>query len=112
LWECAGVRDITPLAICTDLEYLDLDGTSVSDLTPLSGLSKLGTLWLRDCDTVTDLTPLADLSNLEYLHIEGIAPDTDISPLAANKRLKVTVYKSQDVRNIDSIGKRIKFERE
>ena len=61
----AVVSDVTPLSGMTRLQELHLEGTQVSDVTPLSGLTRLQTLDL-DGTQVRDVTPLARLTNLSY----------------------------------------------
>lgn len=66
--------DASPLANCTELEYLEMQTTWVDDLTPLAGLTKLRHLnigWLFDC---TDITPLYGLTGLERLWIGASTP--------------------------------------
>lgn len=66
--------DASPLASCKNLEYLEMQTTWVSDLTPLAELTNLHHLnigWLFDC---TDITPLYGLTNLERLWIGGLTP--------------------------------------
>lgn len=66
--------DASPLASCKNLEYLELQTTWVSDLSPLAeltGLHHLNIGWLFDC---TDITPLYNLTNLERLWIGALTP--------------------------------------
>ena len=53
-----------------NLEVLDLSGTGVSDITPLSGLRNLKWLWLYDTK-VSDIRPLSGLRNLKRLDLSG-----------------------------------------
>ena len=68
--------DASPLANCTELEYLEMQTTNCTDLSPLSGLSKLRHLNIAcigadstDYPTpyLTDITPLYSLTGLERL---------------------------------------------
>ena len=72
--------DATPLASCPELEYIEMQTTLCTDLTPLSGLTKLRHLnvcsigadvedWPRP--SLTDITPLYSLTGLERLWIGG-----------------------------------------
>ena len=76
----AGIVDLTGLELAANLEYLQLDGNNVEDLSPLADLSKLGILRLRD-NAVSDLAPLADLPALWRLEVAGNLV-SDLSPLA------------------------------
>jgi Leucine-rich repeat (LRR) protein len=52
------------------LQDLSLDGTRVSDLSPLAGLTALQRVTLNDTP-VTDLSPLAGITALHTLWFEG-----------------------------------------
>ena len=77
------VTDISAVANMPYLENLHLRGTSVQDLSPLSGLTELRQLQFGDAtwDTAVDLTPLATLTNLDYLSLPASMAPTDLSPL-------------------------------
>lgn len=106
LWGCKDVDDLSALAGLAQLAYLDLEGTAINDITPLLGLTKLQTLWLKDCSQIRDLSPLAEIRSLRTLHIEGIAPDIDLGSLVQNRQLDIIMYDGQTVRNLDSFSKR------
>lgn len=66
--------DISPLANCKKLEYLELfysDG--LTDLSPLSDLEKLRHLNIGMCNNLKDISPLNNL-NLDRLYIGIITP--------------------------------------
>ncbi len=63
-----SISDLSPLAGLTDLEYLNLNGNSVADLSPLASLPHLDTLELSD-------NPLSDRSTntyIPFLHSRGV----------------------------------------
>ena len=65
-----------------DLTRLVLNGTLVSDLSPVRSLTKLTELVLDDT-LVTDLSPVAGLINLEWIAFsDGEGKISDVSPLA------------------------------
>jgi hypothetical protein len=76
------VTNIDALRYATNLTNLNLapennaDGT-YTDLSALSGLSKLTTLDLSNDESLTDVTPLASLTNLQSL---SLAYDTGVDP--------------------------------
>jgi hypothetical protein len=107
LWGCRGITDFTVLAQFPELNHLDLEDTNIRDLTPLSDLAELETLWLRECADVTDLTPLAGIAGLRRLYIRGVAPEIDLAPLAGNRRITVYMERGQDVRNRKLLGRRV-----
>lgn len=108
LWGCENVRDLTPIATQDQLTYLDLEGTKISDISPLSGLKKLNTLWLRGCTEVSDLRPLENLP-LRRLFIEQIAPGADLTPVAKNRRLTLGIVSDQEVRNREAFEGRVQI---
>lgn len=89
--------DLSPIAECKNLEYLEVFTTNVSDLSPLAELTSLR--HLNICNTsVSDISPLFNNSKLERLWIGGwihippeqiqqmqeIAPDCDINASAGD----------------------------
>ena len=64
------ISDTTPLAGLKSLKWLEFSRTQVGDLTPLANLTNLEVLYINSTP-VSDVTPLAGLKNLERLHIEG-----------------------------------------
>ncbi|PKK11933.1 NACHT domain-containing protein [Thermomonospora sp. CIF 1] len=105
----SSVSDLRPLSGQTRLWHLNLSKNPITDLTPLQDLPALEELLLTDCAGVTDLRPLASLPRLKKLCIEGIAPGTDLSPLAQNQRVNVYIYAGQDVRGGEALGRRLKI---
>jgi len=80
-------EDIVPLKYCTDLVFLDLGhGNRITDLTPLSGLTKLRAL-IVSMNKIVDISPLKSLTNLECLEIYQ-NPITDISTVTALPKLR------------------------
>ena len=76
------IRDLTGLEYATNLRRLDLSGNrSLSDVSPLSKLSQLDRLILRDC-AVSDLSPLSGLLRLRTLDLSFNQVVSDLSPLA------------------------------
>ncbi len=69
------VRDISPLAGCKELEYLELFNQQIADISVLSGLTELKHLNLT-WNRIEDITPLLGLTGLERLWI-GRNPITE-----------------------------------
>ena len=76
----SSVSDLSPLAGLTHLEELDFWAISVSDISPLAGLTNLKNLGLVG-NNISDVSVLAGLTNLESLFIDD-NPISDISVLA------------------------------
>ena len=74
------ITDLTGLEYATNLTGLILnENTSLSDLTPISGLVGLTSLDIETAN-LNDITPLANLTALTYLNLKGNSI-TDISVL-------------------------------
>lgn len=74
------LSDISPLSSLTGLTVLQLRDTQVSDLGALRNMSKLGVLWL-DRTPVSDISALAGLKSLSGLELSRTQV-TDIAPLS------------------------------
>ena len=74
------INDLSPLGKLVNLYSVYLNETQVDDLTPLIGNKELRTLCLNETP-ITDLSPLASFPNLSWLVADGI-PISDISSLA------------------------------
>ncbi len=73
------VHDLTGLQLAKNLNYLELDNSKISDLSPLRGSTNLEFLEVHG--ELSDLSPLAESFNLRGLDIGG-ASVSDLSPLA------------------------------
>ena len=76
----AGISSVQGLQVFTNLTYLDLCGTRVSDVSPLSKLVNLRGLYLGGT-RVSDVSPLSKLTNLRGLNLCGTRV-SDVSPLS------------------------------
>ena len=75
-----SVSDLSPLSGLTNLTRLTISFDAITDISPLSGLTSLTGLFLWD-NSITDISAVAGLTNLTELSI-GTNNITDISPLA------------------------------
>lgn len=66
--------DASALANCPKLEYLELQTSNLTDLTPLSGLTELRHLNICYLFHLTDISPLYSLTQLERLWIGCLDP--------------------------------------
>lgn len=84
------LRDIYDLRYCRKLRYLELFGSSMTDVSPIAELDNLTDLMLCSCYNVSDISSLipADvLPNLKRLYIAGTCaylPEGQIEEFAAN----------------------------
>ena len=96
------IRDVSPLAGLTSLQYLLLDSTGVSDVSPLAGLTKLRRLELNSTG-VSDVIPLAGLTSLQYLLLNSTGV-SDVSPLAGLTSLKRLELNSTGVSDVSPLA--------
>ena len=81
------VSDVSPLSNLTKLTYLDLGlNWQISDISPLKNLTNLTFLNLR-INRISDISPLENLKNLIELDLRE-NKISDISPLSALMRLR------------------------
>ena len=91
-----GITDLTGIEHAHFLRYVDLGGehidgkgyvnsNTISDFSPIAGLTQLRNLYLRD-HSITDLSVLAKLTQLRYLDL-SYNSITDVSVLAGLTQL-------------------------
>lgn len=95
----AGIRDLTGLSFCTNLQTLDLSYNEISDISALSGLSHLSDLCLGGND-ISNLTPLSGLTGLVWLELH----ENNISSLSGLGTLGGLRYLLLHNNNITSIS--------
>ncbi|MGI5976931.1 MAG: leucine-rich repeat domain-containing protein [Candidatus Limivicinus sp.] len=62
------VKDLSPLADCKKLEYLEIQtNNELTDISPLGGLTELRHLNMARCPNVSDISPLYNLTGLKRL---------------------------------------------
>lgn len=64
------IKDITPLAKCTDLCNVDLEYNAIEDITLLADCDNLSSLRIG-YNAIKDIAPLADCDSLSSLYLEG-----------------------------------------
>ena len=64
-----GIRNFTGMEKATNLTTLMLDGTSISDISPVSGLTKLTMLSLR-ANSIVSISSVSGLTNLTTLRLD------------------------------------------
>lgn len=86
---CKGVDDLTGVSHLTGLAHLNVYSSTVSDLSELSGLTALETVWVDSTKTLA-LGPLTTLPNLDKLGLT-LQAGTDAAPLAQLAQLTTLV---------------------
>lgn len=94
----SAINDISRLDVLTSLRHLDLDGTAVASLSPLTGLKSLESMTLRKT-LVSDITPLSELTSLQVLDLSNTFAN-DLSPLSGLPSLKRLVCQQNKVSNL------------
>ena len=103
------ISDLQPLTNLTTLKRLNLGGTQVSDISPIAELTALE--WLDLDDTlVSDVSPLADLTALELLDL-FFTQVSDLVPLAKLTALGWLNLIGTPVSDIGPLAKLIALER-
>jgi Leucine-rich repeat (LRR) protein len=77
-----GISDLMPLSFCKNLKYLDLNCSSVTDISPLLSLSMLEDLSLARLDGYPSIKELSPLSHCKKLKTLDIASNNDITDLS------------------------------
>ena len=80
-----SISDVSPLVGLTNLTGLQLSDNNISDVSPLVGLTNLTYLDLT-WNSISDVSPLANLTNLTELWLMG-NNISDVSPLASLTKL-------------------------
>jgi hypothetical protein len=65
------IKDISPLANCPDLEFLELFTTPIDDISVLSSLTKLEYLNIGTMHNLSDISPIYGLTSLKMVRICG-----------------------------------------
>lgn len=92
--------NISPLAGLTNLEYLNLEHTAISDITPLAGLKNLNWLNLKYDQPIRDYSSLKNLKKLKYLNL-SVSNKRDISFLANLAQLEELDMRYSNLTNDD-----------
>jgi internalin A len=111
---CQSNPESSPFFRLVNLRWLCLsdrffEPMTFSDLSPLSGLKNLRTLYVPNAP-VTDLTPLSDLKNLLWLDISNTQV-TDLTPLADSKNLQMLFASNTKVTDLKPLSDFVNLER-
>ena len=102
-WKTSNsVSNLSPLAGLTNLNRLDLRGNNISDLSPLAGLTNLTWLELWD-NRISDLSPLASLTNLTELRLGGNSI-SNLSPVAGLTNLATLLLQRNRISDLSPLS--------
>ncbi len=96
------ISNLAPLSGLTRLELLDLDRNSISDVSALSGLTSLESLSLYR-NSISDVSALSDLTRLETLDIDNNSI-SDITPLSGLTRLEELRLSSNSISDVSALS--------
>lgn len=102
LASAVGIESIESLRGLPRLKHLDLSGTRVSDLSPLTTSLHLKTLILQNARQVSDISSLAGLVRLQELNVE-LTGVSDICVIANLKSLRVLNLRRTRVTDISPL---------
>ena len=103
-----GLTDISDIMKFENLVYVDLgDNPELSDIKPLSVLSKLSTVILYYTD-VSDISPLASLSKLQKLDLDGCKV-SNLAPLSMLVLLEDLHLGSNSITDITSLARLVRL---
>ena len=98
-----SISDISPLAGLTALTDLYLSGNSISDISALEDLTALITLDLSENNSISDISALEDLTALEFLYLWRNSI-SDISALEDLTALTMLDLSWNSISNISALG--------
>ena len=102
-WKTSNsVSNLSPLSGLTNLIRLDLRGNSISDLSPLTGLINLTWLELWD-NHISDLSPLSGLTNLTELRL-GENSVSNLSPLTGLTNLATLLLQRNPISDLSPLA--------
>ncbi|PID82555.1 MAG: hypothetical protein CSB16_00260 [Clostridiales bacterium] len=97
-----GILSLEGLQYAENIKGLHIPWNKVSDLTPISDLTKLESLNIRE-NNIDDLTPISGLINLTDLHI-GRNRISDISVLSNLEKLENLTFYDNEVSDLSPLS--------
>ena len=108
--EGQGIRDLTGLQFATNLSSIRIEGSKVSDLSPIAGLTQLKALDIDSIDSpsvIHDAKQLSRLVNLTFLALHGVE---DLTPLAGLPKLEQLFVSHSNIRDLSPLAGLINLE--
>ena len=108
--EGQGIRDLTGLQFATNLSSIRIEGSRVSDLSPIAGLTQLKALDIDFTDPpsiIHDAKQLSRLVNLTFLALHGVE---DLTPLAGLPKLEQLFVSHSDIRDLSPLAGLVNLE--
>ena len=108
--EGQDIRDLTGLQFATNLSSIRIEGSKVSDLSPIAGLAQLKALDIDSIDSpsvIHDAKQLSRLVNLTLLALHGVE---DLTPLAGLPKLEQLFVSHSNIRDLSPLAGLTKLE--
>ena len=108
--EGQGIRDLTGLQFATNLSSIRIEGSKVSDLSPIAGLTQLKALDIDSIDSpsvIHDAKQLSRLVNLTFLALHGVE---DLTPLAGLPKLEQLFVSHSNIRDLSPLAGLVNLE--
>ncbi len=102
LYDSHSISDISPIAGLTNLTSLGLGGNPISDISSVAGLTNLTSLGLGH-NQISDISPIAGLTNLTSLGL-GHNQISDISPVAGLTNLTTLLLQDNSISDITAVA--------
>ena len=97
-------NEVPVLQGLSNLEHINLRNTGIIDLSPLSGLNRLGYLNLHSNPGIKTLTPIATLSNLQTLILQNVPVGDQVGILSHFPHLKKLNLRNTAITDTTVIG--------
>ena len=102
-----GIKDLTGLEKCVNLQLIDLAQNEITDVTPLKGLKALQSLTLAN-NKITDLGPIAGITALQYIEASN-NQIRSLPPLDALTRLSALYIAGNQISDVTPVVKLTKL---
>ncbi len=102
LYDSHSISDISPIAGLTNLTSLGLGSNPISDISPIAGLTNLTLLGLGG-NQISDISPIAGLTNLTSLGLAGNRI-SDISSVAGLTNLTTLLLQDNSISDITAVA--------
>jgi hypothetical protein len=98
------IKSLKGMEYCTNLTYLHIGFQGITDLRPISELTKIEDLSLTQNWTIEDISPLSNLTNLKILDLEG-NPIKDINALSSLTKLTELILSRVKVSDLTPLSR-------
>ena len=97
------ISDLSPLVGLSKLAYLNLARSGISDISPLVELTQLTELYLHGNNNISDISALSELTQLNILEFSG-NEISDLSPLSGLTQLISLVISGDEISDLSPLS--------